>query len=138
MKFPTWLKVYGDTTYRGRCPLEATEQITFFNQLRENYPKIGKIALHPRNEGKRRPRQALKEIMEGMSKGAPDIIIPGSPTFCCELKRQDHTKSAWTAGQLAWLEKAKDQGAYVCVALGYEAAWEALLEWMEMTKTESK
>src|SRR5699024_861009 len=116
---------------RGDCPLEAAEQVTFFNQLRARHPGLGRIALHPRNERKRHARQATREKLEGMSPGAPDIIIPGAQTFCCELKRRDHTKSRWSKHQLAWLEAAQEAGAYVCVALGWEAAWAAMEAWLQ-------
>lgn len=131
MKIPKWLPVYGDMDYRNKkCPQESAEQITFFNTLRREYPELGLIALHPRNEGNRTHQQAAREKAEGMTAGASDIIIPGSPAFVCELKRQDHTCSRWQDGQLEYLEAAKNNGAFVCVALGHKAALEALQEWI--------
>lgn len=38
MKFPLEIKVYGDMSYRGECPSENLEQVTFFNRLRREYP----------------------------------------------------------------------------------------------------
>ena len=129
MKFPPWLKVYGDTSYRGDCPSETLEAITFFAQLRREYPDTyGLIATHIRNEGKRNCYQASREKAEGMTKGAPDIIIPMSRTFVCEMKRLDHTKSKWQPMQLEYLKTAHDAGAFVCVALGYDAAYSAFLD----------
>ena len=82
MKFPPWLKVYGDTSYRGDCPSETLEAITFFAQLRREYPTSdGKIATHIRNEGTRNWYQASREKAEGMTKGASDILIPMARTF---------------------------------------------------------
>ena len=133
MKFPEWLPLYGDINYRGKCPSEAVEQVTFFNALRVGYKKsYGLIAVHPRNEGKRSHYQAARDKAEGMTPGASDIIIPGNPAFVCELKRQDHTKSRWQDNQLEYLEAAHNAGAFVCVALGYKAAWEAFNEWREL------
>ena len=44
--------VYGDTGFRGKCPVESLEQITFFRRVRDAYPdSYGLTALHPRNEG---------------------------------------------------------------------------------------
>lgn len=127
MKFPTWLKVYGDTTYRGPCPTETAEQATFFNQLP---PDLKRIALHIRNEGKRSVQQMSKQRAEGgFVSGASDVIIPGAPAFVCEMKRADHTKSKWQPGQIDYLEAARDNGAWVCVALGWKAAMEAVIEW---------
>lgn len=64
-----------------------------------------------------------------MTPGASDIIIPGSPTFVCELKRKDHTLCKWQPNQQEYLQAAKDNGAFVCVALGWEGAMEAYRVW---------
>ncbi|MAG68419.1 MAG: hypothetical protein Tp138OMZ00d2C19078221_9 [Prokaryotic dsDNA virus sp.] len=128
MKMPRWLPVYGDQSYRGDCPKEAAEQVTFFNQVRMT--EWASVALHPRNEGKFTHAQVARMKAEGMLPGASDIIIIGSPVFCCELKRRDHTKSSWQPGQLEFLEDSLRRGAFVCVALGFEAAWEAFQEWI--------
>lgn len=131
MKIPNWLPCYGALDYREKCPPESAEQITFFNQLRRQYPKsYGLIAIHPRNEGKRTHQQTARQKAEGMTKGASDIVIPCGRSFVCELKRKDHTICSWQPGQLDYLKAAKQQGAFVCVALGWEAAWEALQEWI--------
>jgi len=126
MKFDDDIPVFGDKSKRGKVPSEAAEQVTFFAQLRKLHPDLAAIALHPRNEGKRHYAQTNKEKSEGMNAGASDIIIPCNPPFVCELKRQDHTKSRWQANQVEYLKACKKQGAFVCVALGYAAALEAL------------
>ena len=36
----------------------------------------------------------------------------------------------WEDGQIPYLQAAKAQGAFVCVALGCDAAWQALLDWL--------
>jgi len=66
-----------------------------------------------------------------MTVGAADIIIPARVAFVCELKRRDHTQSAWQDGQLTYLQAAERAGAFACVALGWEAAWQALGVWIE-------
>lgn len=129
MKFPDWLPVFGDQAYRGPCPREALEQITFFAELERRAPDLAAVALHPRNEGKRTPQQTARQKAEGLNVGASDIVIPGRRTFVCELKRRDHTKSTWQPGQLEYLQAADELGAWVCVALGWEEAWRAVLEW---------
>lgn len=127
MKLPSDIPVYGDLTYRGACPKETLEQVTFFSRLRREYPDtLGIIAFHVRNEGKRTHLRAATEKSEGMTTGAADIIIPGAPTFVCELKRRDHTQSEISAKQIAFLRASQDRGSFVCVALGVDAAWEAL------------
>ena len=67
---------------------------------------------------------------EGMSPGASDIVIPGNPSFVCEMKRQNHTISSWQKGQIEYLEAAAKAGAFACVALGAAAAWEAFEQWL--------
>jgi len=139
MKIPAWLPVYGDISFRGRCPGEQVEQASFFAKLRREYPaSYGLIAVHPRNEGLLAGGQfsaVIRHRSEGMTKGAADIIIPGLSVrrefgaFVCELKRCDHTKSAWQDGQQAYLQAAHDAGAFVCVALGAVAAWQAFEAW---------
>lgn len=131
MKFPHDIPVFGDMSYRGECPSESMEQVTFFNRLRKDYPDSwGLIAFHPRNEGKRSWTKAAFERAEGMAKGASDVIIPASPSFVCEIKRRDHTKSSWQDGQKEFLNVAKEKGAFVCIALGCEAAWSAFLQYL--------
>ncbi len=127
--------IYGNIHFRGICPKEEIEQASFFSRIRREYPDTwGRIALHPRNEGLKRAGQfstVLKHAAEGMTKGAADIIIPGPRTFVCELKRADHTKSAWQDGQLEYLTAAQATGAFACVALGATAAWVAFEVWLE-------
>lgn len=126
MLLPRDIKLYGDPDFRGQCPNESLEQITFFNRLRLWWgDSYGLIALHPRNEGQRHFRQISREKAEGMVKGAADVIIPGAPSFVCEIKRRDHTKSQWQDGQKEFLYAAKKNGSFVCIALGADAAWEA-------------
>ena len=132
MKLPQDIPIWGDVKYRGTCPKETLEQVTFFSRLRRAHPdSYGLLALHPRNEGKRSHLQAAKEKSEGMSTGATDIVIPGCPAFVCELKRRDHTQSSLSTEQLAYLTAAKAVGAYVCIALGVDAAWQAFGDWRE-------
>lgn len=133
MKFPDWLPVYGDINFRGDCPSESLEQMSFFNRLRKEYhDTFGAIAIHPRNEGLKEKGQfstVIKHKAEGMTKGASDVIIPGVRSFVCEIKRRDHTKSKWQDGQLEYLLASKRMGAMACVALGGAAAWDAFEQW---------
>lgn len=126
--------VYGDASFRGKCPREDVEQVTFFNRLRQRHPETwGILGLHPRNEGMKQRGQfssVQKHAAEGMTKGASDIIIPGCPAFVGEIKRRDHMQSAWQDGQVEYLTAAHQAGAFACVALGCDAAWEAFEEWL--------
>lgn len=127
---PDGVRVYGNADWRGKCAAESMEQMTFFSWLRRQHPKLGMIALHPRNEGQRTIQQAQRHKAEGMTTGASDVIIPGAPAFVCEMKRKDHTQSKWQDGQKEYLQAAHEAGAFVCVAFGWEAAKEALEEWL--------
>jgi len=132
MKMPEGIIVFGDQNFRGQCPPESAEQITFFARLRREYPQTwGALAIHPRNEGKRHHAQTIMQKSEGMTSGSADIVIPAKIAFVCELKRRDHTKSVWQKEQIEYLLAAKQAGAFACVALGYEAAWDALKVWEE-------
>ena len=127
MRFPKWISVFGSQDYRGECPQELAEQITFFQWLQRAHPELHRIAVHPRNEGKRSYQQARMQRLEGaLNAGAPDVMIPVAPALLIEIKRKDHTKSRWQPAQLEYLKAAHDQGAFVCVALGHEAAKEAV------------
>lgn len=135
MKFGDFtVPVYGDLSFRGKCPKEEIEQASFFSKLRREYPDTwGIVALHPRNEGLKIGGQfssVIKHQSEGMAKGAADIIIPARVAFVCELKRQNHTLSKWQDGQQEYLAVAQAAGAFACVALGAAAAWQAFQEWL--------
>lgn len=133
MKMPESIKVYGDTSWRGRCALETAEATTFFAHIRLRYPRtLARIATHIRNESRRSMPQARRHKAEGMVKGAADIIIPGNPSFVCELKRRDHTKCRISPEQLAYLDAAQAQGAFACVALGHAAALDAVSDWLAL------
>jgi len=127
MKLPTGLRIFGNTNYRGACPSETVEQVTFFARIRRDYPQtLGRLAIHIRNEGKRNFMEAAMHKAEGMVTGAVDIVIPGDPAFVCELKRRDHTKSTISDEQVEYLYAADEAGAFACIALGADAAQEAL------------
>lgn len=124
MKFPPNLRVFGDTSYRGECPSETAEQITFFNWLRREFPDtLGRVAVHIKNEGKRNRNQVMFDKASGMTPGASDIIILN---LVIEMKRRDHTLSTWQPGQQEFLLTAQSLGAFACVALGADAAKEAV------------
>lgn len=133
MKIPDNIPLYGCTKYRGKCATEEMEQVTFFNKLRREYPEWGAIAIHIKNEGKRNTHQAARDTVNGMVTGASDIIIPGCPAFVCELKRRDHTKSKISDDQIKYLLAAQEKGAFICVALGYEGAFQAFLDFLKKT-----
>lgn len=130
MKLPDWLKVYGDTSYRGKCPVEGAEQVTLFTQIRKHHPKLAPIVFHPRMEGERTKGQADWQKADGsIVAGVSDVIGVGHPMLVLELKRRDHTQSVWQKGQVDFLELSHRRGAFTCLALGYEAALQAIQDW---------
>lgn len=138
MQFPKWLRVYGDVNYRGSAPPEGAEQVTFFSQLRRLHPHLAPIVFHPRMEGERTKGQADWQKADGsIVAGVSDVIGVGSPMLVLELKRVDHTKSVWQKGQAEFLEESQRRGAFVCVALGWKAAMEAVEEWELLQKNGS-
>lgn len=134
MILPPNIPLYGDPAFRGDCPTETAEAVTFFNAIRRT--KWGALAIHVKNEGVRNHRQAAWDKAQGLVTGAADIIIPGAPAFVCELKRQDRTKSRISKEQVAYLEAAHAAGAFVCVALGWQAAMGAVNEWSHLVRGE--
>lgn len=125
---------YGDPKFRGACPQEGVEQISFFNRLRREYPDTwGLLAVHIRNEdGSASARKVQKLKLEGLATGASDVAIPGNPSLVLEMKRRDPTKSRLSPEQTAYLTAAQNAGAYACVAFGAEAAWEAFMHWLTL------
>lgn len=138
MKIPDNIKVYGDPTYRGKCPKESVEQITFISWVRRTYPDShGVTIFHPKNEGKIVDGQFTaisKDRAMGMAIGCADIHNPGNPSLCMELKRKDHTQSTISDDQVKYLLSAQSIGAFAVVALGHEAAIEAFKDWLKLNK----
>lgn len=130
MIFPQWLTVYGDTSFRGECSVEDAEHTTFVNDVRRCYPKAAAVMIHAQNEGKRTASQAQWDKARGLNAGVADFVFVGSPSLVIEMKRRDHTKSHWQKGQQEFLQAAQAQGATVCVALGWEAALDAVRVWL--------
>jgi len=128
-KIPHQVMVYGDVTFRGTCPLEVAEQISFLCLLRKEFPELAEIAVHIRNEGKRSKRQGAQHKQEGMNTGASDILIPCTPSILIELKRRDHTQSSISDSQIKYLSDSKALGSFACVAIGAMGAIEAVREW---------
>ena len=133
MKFPPWLTVYGDQSFRGNCPKEESDQVSLFSWLQWQHPALYAIAIHPKIEGKRTWQQIAAEKKTGaLKKGVIDVVIPGCPSLCLELKRRDHTKSVWKDGQPEYLWAAKNNGSIVCVALGFDAACHAIEDYIKI------
>ena len=122
------IKVYGSPDKLCKQS-EIAHMVTFFNFLRTDYPEIAKIAVHVRNEGLRSHGQAVKYKTEGMVKGACDIIIPGNPALCIEMKSK-RPGAKVSKEQMEYLEAAQAAGAFACIAIGVDGAIDALKEWL--------
>lgn len=133
-KIPDSIPVFGNLDFRGKCPLETAEQISFLSLLRREFPELADIAVHIRNEGKRSKRQGAQHKVEGMNTGASDIVIPCVPPILIELKRRDHTLSSTSKKQLDYLVNSQRLGAFVCYALGATGAMEAVRAWKNKNK----
>jgi len=134
MLFPEGIMVWGNTRFRGKCPLEEIEMVSWFNRIRREYPDTyGAVATHIRNEQLKQRGQfstAMKHSAEGLVTGASDIILPAGPKpLIIEMKRCDHTKSALSDEQVKYLRAATALGSYAVVCLGAAAAWEAFEWW---------
>jgi len=121
-------KVFGKKE-KGKQPSEGAEMITFFNVLRDDYPDLAIIATHIKNEGIRNTNEITKDKAEGLVCGFPDIVILGNPAFCCEMKSKNKN-SRISEDQEKVLNAAVENGAFACVAYGYESALNAVDEWL--------
>ncbi len=128
------LNAYGDTDFRGVCPKEMAEQITFLNWLKRHHPDYYAVAVHIANEGKRDERKAMRMKVEGMKTGASDIVIMCTPGFVCEIKRANHTWSSISDDQIDFLKNADKMGSFACVALGHKGAIEAFEDYLDVHK----
>lgn len=133
MKIPTNIPIYGDPSFRGKCPREYVEQASAVNRIRQLYPDtFGALVFHPRNEQQLRGGQhsaMIKHKAEGLTAGVPDLIVPGAPSCIIEIKRCDQTQSKISQEQIDYLAAAQEAGAFVAVALGAVAAIEAFDIW---------
>ena len=135
MNLPPTIPLYGDPTYRGKCPIEAVEQASAVNRIRQLYPDtFGALVFHPRNEQQLRGGQhsaMIKHKAEGLTAGVSDLVIPGAPCLVVEIKRRNPQLSKISPEQIAYLETAQRMGAFVAVALGAVAAIEAFDIWRQ-------
>lgn len=133
MHMPQWLPFFGDRSFRGKCPREAEDQMSFFSWLEHELPEYARLTIHPKVEGRRTPAQAtIDRKMGSMKKGVVDVIAIGSPMLVMEIKRKNESLSEWKDGQLRFLEESKKAGAVVAVVFGLEAAKEAYLDWVSL------
>ena len=130
MKINKMIPVYGCQNYRGESAKEDTIVQTIVNQVRKKYPHI--LFTHIKNEGKRTKAQMDFDKSMGLLGGVSDLVFFGSPPLMMEVKRQNMMLSKWQPNQQEFLLEAQKQGCKVCVALGWEAAMEAIEDWIKI------
>lgn len=130
-------------------PTELAEQFGFIQWLRTTLPEVKFFAVP--NGGKRDHTEATLKLLEGMTKGVPDLWMPharkGYHGLVIEFKKasraedsvwkpEDGPVSRWTPGvvspeQKAWITHLEAEGYLVLVACGMVPAVEAVRWYFE-------
>ena len=118
------------------APTEAQEQRDLFRWAAYQtgkYPEL-RLMFHIPNEGKRSVVTGKQMRDEGMKRGVPDICLPvprgGYHGMFIELKRTRNYRVS--AEQEHWLADLSRQGYIATVCRGWEAAKEAILQYLHM------
>ena len=124
MKTPTWLPKFGDLPKSTSNPAEDYVLSSLISRIRNDHPSTyGLVAFHVKNESKRTTGQIRADKAKGLTKGVSDLIVIGNPTLCMEIKKDNSCR--FEDGQLEFLQQAQKQGAFVCLAIGYQGAKDA-------------
>ena len=120
-----------DSGFRGACPVEDGEQMTFLAWLRFNYPELFAVTFHVKNEGqlaaKNKYAMASRDKKMGLVRGVNDVMIMTCPVICIEFKRKDKTQSSVSKDQKEWLTKMDAQGHEAIVAYGADVMKEYII-----------
>jgi len=131
MKIPPWLPKFGTLKKSNDNPKEDYVLSSIVSRIRIDYPNTyGLVAFHVKNESKRTTGQTRADKAKGLTKGVSDLIVIGNPTLCMEIKCDD--SCYFESGQLEFLEQAQKNGAFVCLAVGYDGAKEAFNHWLKL------
>ena len=137
MKTPTWLPKFGDLPKSTSNPAEDYVLSSLISRIRNDYPSTyGLVAFHVKNESKRTTGQIRADKAKGLTKGVSDLIVVGNPTLCMEIKKDNSCR--FEDGQLEFLQQAQKQGAFVCLAIGYQGAKDAFEEWRILNENNSQ
>ena len=119
----------------GPLPTEAQEQETLFDwhdRMIGKYPAL-RLMYHVPNGGSRNVIEARNLRRQGVKAGVPDICLPcarnGFHGLYIELKRQKGGRVS--AEQREMLEGLRREGYVAVVCEGWEAARDAILEYLE-------
>lgn len=131
MKTPSWLPVFGGLPRAKDNPAEDYVLSSLISRIRKDYPSsYGLVAFHVKNESRRTVVQIRADKAKGLTKGVSDLIIIGNPTLCMEIKKDNSCR--FEDGQLEFLQQAQKQGAFVCLAIGYQGAKDAFDYWLKL------
>ena len=131
MKTPNWLPVFGDLPKSTSNPAEDYVLSSLISRIRNDYPSTyGLVSFHVKNESKRTTGQIRADKAKGLTKGVSDLIVVGNPTLCMEIKKDNSCR--FEDGQLEFLQQAQKQGAFVCLAIGYQGAKDAFEHWLKL------
>lgn len=117
------------------CPTEKVEQVTFLNWLKKNHPEFAGVAVHIKNEGKRSGKEIANVSFDkamGMVTGAADIIIPCTPAFVMELKREHKPLTKLSKEQDIYLYQCDKLGAWSCLCYGHKQAIKSFQKYLDM------
>ena len=131
MKTPAWLPKFGDLPKSTSNPAEDYVLSSLISRIRNDYPlSYGLVAFHVKNESKRTTGQIRADKAKGLTRGVSDLIVIGNPTLCMEIKKDNSCR--FEGGQLEFLQQAQKQGAFVCLAVGYQGAKDAFEHWLKL------
>lgn len=132
-----WLPKFGDLPKSKDNPAEDYVLSSLISRIRNDYPATyGLVAFHVKNESKRTTGQIRADKAKGLTKGVSDLIVIGNPTLCMEIKKDNSCR--FEPGQLEFLQQAQKQGAFVCLAIGYQGAKDAFEEWRILNENNSQ
>jgi len=131
---PVFLLAWDPSKVGARiAPAESDEQSVFVNSARRSGMRLHSVP----NGGFREARTAVNMKREGMSAGAPDLIVWGGPKagehpfdpppVAMEFKRANGELGDFALNQLEWLEYIHTHSpAWAVGVLGYKAGLEVL------------
>lgn len=113
---------------------ESQEQVAIFDWVeikKKNWPELG-LLYHIPNGGYRLARTAARLKREGVQPGVPDLCLPVPRGkwhgLYMELKAEKGTVSK---AQREWFNALREQGYFVSICWGAEAAIDSISEYLK-------
>ncbi len=119
----------------GRVSSERDEQLALMRWVALMTPRLPCLSLlyHIPNAGQRHIRFAADQKAQGLKAGVPDLHLPvarhGQHGLWIELKRRAGGRVS--RAQQAWHDRLRAEGHRVVVAEGWEAARDAITEYLK-------